>query len=181
MELYTTELSIYEIGLSQALDVFSGQKNRRIECLCICLNAVKSWIEVFLSIPVAQYVGFSALVYSNIMHCFVDIYRLSTFEHAEWDRELFREQLHVSSFLEQCEKNFAGVKEAAGLDIGGSEDMDSFSIMTSRVRVVKMSWDAANASMTNSVGMPSNDESYDFPMDFSDEDWMRDLLGPWNQ
>jgi hypothetical protein len=43
------------------------------------------------------------------------------------------------SFLEECEKNFARVKEEAGLDIGGSEDVDSFSRMASVVRAVKMS------------------------------------------
>jgi hypothetical protein len=181
MELYTTELTIYEVGLSQAPNLFSGQHNRRIECLWGCLNAIKFWMDVFLSIIPSQYVGFSALIYSNMTHCIVGIYRLSIFEHPEWNRALVDEHLDVMSFLEECEKNFARVKEKAGLDIGSSEDVDSFSRMASVIRAIKMSWGATNASAITSVGMPSNNEIYDFSIDFSDEDWLKDLLGSCNE
>ncbi|KAK9342228.1 hypothetical protein V1522DRAFT_416800 [Lipomyces starkeyi] len=183
MEFYMTEFSIYEVGLSQAPDTFSGLDNRRIECVWLCLNAIKSWIDVFLSITPAQYVGFSSLIYSNMIHCFVGMCRLSMFEHVEWDRALFREHLDVLSILEKTEKNFASVKDEAGLDIGGSEDTDSFSSMASRIRVLKGSWDYTGASTMTSTGMPSNDELDlpDFPMEFSDEDWLRNVLGPWNE
>ncbi|KAK9328779.1 hypothetical protein V1520DRAFT_345197 [Lipomyces starkeyi] len=183
MEFYMTEFSIYEVGLSQAPDTFSGPDNRRIECLWVCLNAIKSWIDVFLSITPAQYVGFSSLIYSNMTHCLVGMCRLSMFEHVEWDRALFREHLDVVSILEKTEKNFASVKDEAGLDIGGSEDTDFFSSMASKIRVLKGSWDYTSASTMTSTGMPSNDELDlpDFPMEFSDEDWLRNVLGPWNQ
>ncbi len=179
MELYTTQLSIYEIGVSQTPDIFKDQQNGRIECLWSSMNAVKSWIDIFLSIIPAEYIGFSILVYSNIAHCFVGLYQLSIFEHPEWDRALFREHLNISSILDHCEKNFSRVKEEAGLDISGSEVMDSFSSMGSRIRAFKLSWGASNSS---TVGPSSQDELYDFPMpDFSDQDWLRDLLGPWNE
>jgi hypothetical protein len=182
MELYTTELAIYEIGLSQTPDIFSGQLNRRIECLWGCLNAIKYWIDVFLSITPSQYVGFSALIYSNMTHCIVGMYRLSTFEHLEWDQALVGEHLDVMSFLEECEKNFERVKEEAGLDITGSEDVDSFSRIASVIRAIRMSWGGpTNASIITSTGMSSNNELYDFPIDFSDEDWLKDLLGSWNE
>jgi hypothetical protein len=181
MELYTTELSIYEIGFSQAPDAFNGEPNRRVECLWLCLNATKSWSDVFLSITPPEYVGFSALIYCAMPRCFVTMHRLATFEHAEWDQAILREHQDVSYFLEQSVKNFASVKEAAGLDIGGSEDVDSFTSMAARIRVIKMSWDSANAPAMTSVGMPYNDGLYDFPMEFSDEDWLKDLLGPWNE
>src|ERR1700753_1547419 len=122
MELYDTELRIYEIGLSQPPDVFSDCYNRRLECLCACLNAAKSWAEVFLSIPPAQYLGFSTSTYINLIHCFIGIYRLSTFEHPEWDRSIVQENLDVGSFSEQVERNFSQVKEVAGIDLDGSED-----------------------------------------------------------
>jgi hypothetical protein len=85
------------------------------------------------------------------------------------------------SFLEECEKNFARVKKEAGLDIGGSEDVDSFSRMSSVIRAIKISWGATNASAMTSVSLPSNNELYDFPIDFSDKDWLKDLLGSWNE
>jgi hypothetical protein len=110
MEIYDTEMRIHEIALSQAPDIFSGQENRRLECLYACLNAAKSWVDVFLSIPPVQYVGFSASTYVNLIHCFVSIYRLLTFEHPEWDVGVVRQNLDVSSFAEQTERNFSQVK-----------------------------------------------------------------------
>jgi hypothetical protein len=175
MELYNTELSIHEIGLSQAPDIFSGQYNRQLECLCACLNATKSWVDVFLSILPAQYVGFSASIYLNLIHCFVGIYRLSTFEHPEWDRGLVRENLDVSLFLEKAEGNFSQVKEAAGLDLDGSEDIDTFNIMASKTRVIKMWWEATNPSTMGSLGIASGDEMGEFPMECLDDNWLRDV------
>jgi hypothetical protein len=178
MELYDAELRIHEIGLSQAPDIFSGQYNRRLECLCACLNAAKSWVEVFLSIPPAQYVGFSTSTYVNLMRCVVCIYRLATFEHPEWDRGLVQENLDVSLFMETMERNFSQVKEAAGLDLNGSEDMDTFSMVAARTRGIKMWWDATTAPSMGSLDVASGAEIGDFPMEFLDDEWLRDVLGP---
>ena len=112
-----------------------------------------------------------------MIRSFIGIYRLSTFEHPEWDRGLVRENLDVSSFLEEAEKNFTQVKEAAGLDVGGSEDNDSFNIMASKIRIIKMSWDATTVSTMAPLGIAPSDEMGDFSMEFLDDDWLRDLLG----
>lgn len=175
MEFYNTELRIHEIALSQAPDIFSGQDNRRLECLYACLNAAKSWIDVFLSIPPVQYVDFSTSTYVNLIHCFVSIYRLMTFEHPEWDRGLVREHLDASSFAEQTERNFSQVKEDASLDLDGSEDMDIFSIMAAKARVIKMWMESVTVPIIS-----SGDGMGDFPVGFLEDDWLRDVLGPWN-
>jgi hypothetical protein len=178
LALHSTELSIYEIGLSQAPDIFNGENNRRIECLWVCLKVAKSLMDVFFEITPAEYVGFSQLVYSIMLQCLLVMYRLLTFEHAEWDRALAREHLDLSSILEETENNWAKVKEAAGLDIGGSKDVDPFTFMASRIRVVKLSWEATKASIMAPDGPSSNDQLFDFPMDFSEEDWLK-VLGSW--
>ncbi|KAK9350915.1 hypothetical protein V1523DRAFT_435885 [Lipomyces doorenjongii] len=147
LELYNTEFSIHEIGFSQAPDIFTGQYNQRFECLCACLQATKSWVDSASSIR---------------------LYRLSTCEHPEWDRGLVRETLDVSLILEEAEKKFAQVKEAAGLDLGGSENLDFFSIMASKLRSIKMSWDAMSISTTASFSTAALDELGDFPMEFLD-------------
>lgn len=172
--LHSTELTIYEVGLSQSHDNFNKQENRRIECLWACFNAVKSLFDVFLDISPAGYVGFSSMIYSNILQGLLVMQRLSTFEHAEWDRALVREHLNVSAILEESEKRFALVKEAAGLDDGGATNVDSFTDMASRVRFVKMLWYPTNApTMAASDEIPSGDQLYDFQMEFSDPDWLR--------
>ncbi|KAK9489677.1 hypothetical protein V1508DRAFT_406919 [Lipomyces doorenjongii] len=159
LELYNTEFSIHGICFSQAPDIFIGQYNQRFECLCACLQATKSWVDMFLSILPAQYVGFSALMYAKMTRCFIGLYRLSTCEHPEWDRGLVRETL-------DAEKKFAQVKEAAGLDLGDSENLDFVSIMASKLRSIKMSWDAMPISTTASFSTAALDELGDFPRSF---------------
>ena len=109
------------------------------------------------------------------------MYRLSTFEHAEWDRAVCIKHLDILSILEQGERNFAQVKEVADLDVNcDCEDVDSFSLMAARIHAIKMSWAATRPCPVTSVAEPSNDDHialYDFAMDFSNDDWLKDLLG----
>ncbi|KIN05469.1 hypothetical protein OIDMADRAFT_153650 [Oidiodendron maius Zn] len=180
MELHNTELAIHGIGLSQASDIFSGPHNMRLECLYACFNAIKAWFDVFLSIPPAQYVGFSALLYRNLTHCFVAIYQLSTFEHPEWDLGFIRENLDVVLFLEKAERNFSDVKLVAGLDIDGLEDIDTFNIIASKIRVIKLWWETTTLSTTGSHGAASGEVTSGSLMEFLDDGWLRDVFGPWN-
>ncbi|KAL8735780.1 MAG: hypothetical protein Q9166_000644 [cf. Caloplaca sp. 2 TL-2023] len=169
LEIHITDLGMHEIGFSQAQDLFTEQSNQRFECLFASLQAIKSWIDVFLSIPPAQYVGFSACIYAMMARCLIDLWRLSTCEHPEWDHGLVRESLDVSSVFEQTERNFSQVKEAAGLDRWGSQDGDFFGIMASMLKSMKVSWDALNTSAE--FATPMLDELGDFPME---------LLDTWN-
>ena len=168
LEIYTVDIGIHEVGFSQAQDLFMGQSNQRFECLFACLQAIKSWTEIFLSIPPAQYVGFSTCTYAMMARCLIDLRRLLTCEHPEWDPRLVQQSLDVSSVLEQTERNFAQVKDAAYLDRGGSQDCDFFSIMASRLRPMKVSWDALSASTDAPLATPLLDEFGDSSMEFLD-------------
>ena len=179
MELYNTELSVYEVGLSQTPDIFIGQYNRQLECLYACLNAAKRWIDTFLEILPAQYVGFSMLTYAGLARCFMGFYSLSVFENSEWDRELVRDTMDVSVFLDVTEKKFAQVKEAAGLDVGGSTDVDRFTVLASKIRLIKM-WDAIPASSMAPLNTALEEDMTGFSM-LLDDDWLNYLFSPWNK
>lgn len=154
--------------MSQAPDIFVGHINQRFECLFACLQAVKSWIDVFLSIPPAEYVGFSVCIYAKMARCLVGLWRLSTCEHPEWDRSLVRTTLDVSFILAETEKNFADVKAAASLDPGLPPGADAFIMMASRLGSMKASWDAMITATTAPFGTPSLDDLVDFSTEFSD-------------
>ncbi|KAI1618975.1 hypothetical protein EDD37DRAFT_624261 [Exophiala viscosa] len=184
MELYMTDFSIHEVGLSQGTDIFDGSENRRMECLWTCLNALKSWIDVYSGIPLTQYPGFSTMIYSNMIRSLIGLYRLSIFEHAGWDRTVLRSHIDTASFLEQCEKNFATVKDVTGLDVGGSHDTDFFTIMASRVRFIRGIWEHTGSSTMPSLAAPLGDDLdlTDFQVDFSEDDWLRNvLMPPWSE
>ena len=89
-----------------------------------------------------------------------------------------QETLDVSMFLETTERSLLLVKEAAGLDRDGSDDVDIFSVFAARVRVFKMWWAATNFDAA--AGTLEGEEMVDLNMEFLDDEWMRDMLGPWN-
>lgn len=183
LEVYYTELSIHEVGLSQAPNLFTGFANQRLLCLYSCLNATKAWADVFLSIPLVEYVGLPISSFSALVHSFMGMYRLSNFEHSEWDLGLVKETLDVSLFLGEAQQRFAQVKEAAGLDQGDSGgrgvETDTFSNLAERLRVLKMSWDESHgSSITQLNDTTPNDDIGDFPMSLLDDDWLSKLLSP---
>jgi hypothetical protein len=179
MELYDTSLRIHEIALSQTPDIFGANTNQRLESLYACLDAASSGVLVFLTIPPAEYIGMPTTAFAQIVHLFVSIYRLATFEDPAWDRRLVQETVDVSMFLETTERNLLQVKEAAGLDKDGSEDADIFSVFAVRVRVFKTWWAATNVNPA--AGTLEGEEMADLNMDLLDDEWLRDMLGPWNE
>lgn len=178
MEVYDTTLCIHEIALSHSPDIFGADSNQRLKSLYACLNAVSSWVPMFLSILPAEYVGLPTTTFAQFVHLFVTIYRLATFEDPSWDRQLMKEALDVSMFLETTERNLLQVKEAACLDRNGSGDLDIFSVFAARVRVFKMWWEATNVD--DAANSRETEEMANSNLEFLDDEWLRDMLGPFH-
>ncbi|KAJ8096588.1 fungal transcriptional regulatory protein, N-terminal [Lipomyces tetrasporus] len=166
LELHNTEFMVYSIALSPVADTFPGQSSQRFECMYACLQAVKSWVDTFFMLQPIEYVGLSSLMYANMMRCFVGFYRLSTYDHPEWDRALLHESVNVSWVLEEASERFGRVKEMAGLDPDTSQAQDSFSIMASKLRSMKTSWDAMVTSTAPLFSPLSLDELESFSNEF---------------
>ena len=181
LEVCNLEASIYEIGCSHEPDVFSVQSNRRVECLYGCLNAMKRCTDVFGRFNPAQYIGLPFLIYAALSRCVTVFYRILTFEHPEWDPALVRETLDFSLILDEVEAKFSRVKDEAGLDCGGSDDTDPFTLFATRLRKIKMWWDITVGNATVLGDVTSFDGMGDFSLENVDEDWFRDLFGIWNQ
>jgi hypothetical protein len=179
MELHDTSLRIHEIALSHTPNIFSADSNQRLKSLYACLNAASSWVLIFLTIQPAQYIGLPTTTFAQLVHLFVSIYRLATFEDPSWDRQLVQETLDVPMFLETTEQNLLSVKEAAGLDRDGSDDVDNFSVFAARVKVFKMWWAATNINAA--AGTLEREEMVDLNLEFLDDEWLRDALGSWNE
>jgi len=110
---------------------------------------------------------------------FISTYRLSTFDHPEWDHEHAKETLGVSTMLEQVASNLAQVKNAAGLDPNNSSAIDSYSLSASRFRQYKTTWDTMAASATAPyVNMANNEMRNDPNLPFLDDNWLDQIFGP---
>lgn len=179
MELHNVELAVHEIGLSLTTDVFFDQPNLRVDCLWACLQAVNSWMHVFLDLTPADYLGLSPLTYFSMAHCFTGMYRISVFEHQDWDRGLVRGHFDMVSFAGIVEDKFLKVRAAVGLDGDSADGLDTFTILASKIGRVRVAWDPNTATSTTTAPALDSEHTFDFPIEFSDEDWLRDLVGPW--
>ena len=176
MQVYTTELSIHEIALSSTLPNTSAPNFGRSEALFACLRATKSWYEVFLAIPPKSWASFCMPMYTQLAHCSIILYRLSTFEAVDWDQGIAREMLDYSLMLGEMIKRMKQVKEAAGLDVGIVEDLDVYSLSARRFQTIKDWWDAKIAM--EETPLPTNDEARDdLSTEYLDNAWLKDIMG----
>lgn len=169
------------MAISKAPDLISGPDFQRLESLYTCLRATKSWFDLFLVFSPALYVGVSFLTFTQLAHCLIALYRLSTLDDPDWDLGLVRETLDLSLVLDQVVTKMAQVKLAAGLDYGSSEDSDVFSQNSRRIGSIKAWWDAKISMDLTERNIAAVDETVgEAATDFLDDAWLKDILGPWD-
>jgi hypothetical protein len=169
---------IYEIGCSPEPDVFSMQSNRRIECLYGCLKAVKACINVFDNFTPAQLFGLPLTIYMAIWQTMALFYRISVFEHPEWDLALVRATVDFAAVLASSEEKYSQVKNEAGLDCNGLDEPDPYTLIAVRLWKMRLWYEAMNANATGlGEDAPVLDSIGDYSLDI-DED-MFNLFGSW--
>ena len=182
--LYSTELTINEISLSQMPVVSNNSNFQHIECLYACVESVKSWFEVFFTIPPNAYIGFPFSIFSQLVRCLVTLYRLSTLEDPAWNRNEVQKTADLLLIFDQVINNMEQVSVLAGLDNSDSVEGDVFSRTAKMFRSIRPGWEAVLAgpvgpSVSTSPNLPNSNDSLipeDFPMDHYDNDWLTDLF-----
>ena len=97
--MYYTELSIFGLVLST-------------ECLYACLNTVKSALDSFFKIPLAEYPGMSFPFFAQLARYIVVLYKLSTLNDPTWDTRLVRSTVDVLQVMDQLISNIQHAKAA---------------------------------------------------------------------
>lgn len=178
LHIYNTELIVHEVAFSKGDHEFNCPDFQRLECLYACLHAIKNWFDVFLKLPPATYIGISMSEYTQLAHCMIALYRLSTFECPDWDRSLVRDYANLSMILDQVVTNFSGVKAAVGLDKEGPDDRDLFTLTSRTLSHIKTWWDSkASADLVGQDTAILDATMSEMPIDFSDDAWLQDILG----
>jgi len=206
LHLYNTELTIHELSLSK--EPLSDMADfQRLESLCICFQSVKSWFNLYFSLPCRDHTSFVFPIYTHLAHCMVALYRLSVFEDPQWDVSLVRQQLDLSLVLDRIVKTWEDVREAAGLHQGVTrvDDVNIYTSNAKRIGLIKTWWDAKVAAETSN-NVPSdkfangdgNDNmnaeptmglaqglelptfGVDIGQEFWDDGWWQDVFGPWS-
>jgi hypothetical protein len=176
--LHSTGLTINETALSP-LPIASNSSNlQQLECLYSCLDSIKSWFDVFFTIPPGDYVGFSFSIFSQLSRCLITLYKLSSLEDPSWPKAEVRKTADVLSILDRVINNLAQVSVLAGLD---SSDMgeDIFARTAKRFNSIRVGWEAklgVDVVVATGAAGSTVDAAplYDFPVEFPESDWPMD-------
>ncbi|KAL4936704.1 hypothetical protein BDV06DRAFT_233222 [Aspergillus oleicola] len=183
MELLYTDATIHQIGFNAADGPFSIQANHRFTCMYACLQAVKSWVETFLSLAPGSYVGLSTLNHNEMMRCLMNICRLAICDHSEWDGTLLHETINVSLALEDTSKRFAQARGAAGME-SGDPTVDMHALIAQRTLSMKSFWDSLTMPMPASTSAQDAEMGLGMGagMSFVDElgNFSEEFLGLWD-
>ena len=181
--LYSTELTINEIALSQ-LPIVTNQPNfEQLKCLYACVESIKSWFKVFFTIPPIAYIGFPFSIFSQLVHCLVTLYRLSTLSDPAWDKNGVQKTVDLLPIVDQVIDNMEQVATVARLDNNASTERDVFSRTAKLFRSIRLKWEAKlrpEDVMVSTLSTPQNANETSFleplPVDFTDNDWLTDFL-----
>ena len=180
--LYCTELSVNEIAFSQVPILTNFSDLKQLKRLYACVESIRSWFEVFLAIPPADYIGFPFSIFSQLVHCLTTLYRLSTLNDPNWDKGSVRETTDLLPVLDQVINNMEQVAAVAGLDNSDIAEGDVFSRTARKFRSIRLEWEAKLGPDELMVSAIPTRQSADatlteaFPADFPDNDWMMDFL-----
>ena len=180
--LYSTELSVNEIALSQVPTVTNFSDLKQLKRLYACVESIRSWFEVFLAIPPADYIGFPFSIFSQLVHCLTTLYRLSTLNDSNWDKGSVRETTDLLPILDQVINNMEQVAAVAGLDNSDIAEGDVFSRTARKFRSIRLEWEAKLGPDDLTVSTIPTPQSAEATLteassaDFSDNDWMMDFL-----
>lgn len=180
---YSTELTINEIALSQVPIITNHSNFEQLKCLYACIESIKSWFEVFFTIPPVAYIGFPFSIFSQLVRCLVTLYRLSTLNDPAWDKDGVRKTADLLLILDHVISNMEQVTTAAELDNNDSVDGDIFSRTAKMFRSIRVGWEAKLVPDDLTVSPISRPQSVNeiplpetFPVDISDNDWLMDFL-----
>ncbi|CZR65600.1 uncharacterized protein PAC_15500 [Phialocephala subalpina] len=161
LHIFNTTLTLHEHSLSATTlkptcpDLTNPLQ--RIESLWLCLNAVKYWFETFFEESISlSYIHFSGAIVTQMGHCLMALFRLSTLEAPEiaWDCQKVRREIDLGEIIKRIIDSWEQVTRGAGMGMSSvCENGDAQAhngprfYATKVLHVVRNCWEAKIAAM----------------------------------
>ena len=174
MHYYHVEEALYEIGLSKSpvMGNLSGHDFQRLELLYACLQSNKMFFETFFAIPENKYVSFSLATWTQLTHSIFVLQLLSNFDHPDWNLAYVRETIDFMAVLDSMIERFNKVE--GRIFAHTATKMASIKAHIQE----KMAVDGVGPRPGSLSGEDADMGRTWEPVDFLDETWLRDVLGP---
>ncbi|KAJ5227234.1 uncharacterized protein N7469_007240 [Penicillium citrinum] len=181
--LYTSmaEFVIHETVMKD-MSTPSSPELHRLESLCTCLHASKTWFDVYLSIPPETYLGIPFTIYFQFSRALVTLYKLSTLDDPAWDKNMVRNTANILDILDRITY---GMKTANSQDINEAE-WNIFDKGAKMAQSIKQGWEpklmetwypSVSANGIEGDFVASNAAIDASPMNGFDDAWMMEIFG----
>ncbi|KAI1762953.1 putative C6 transcription factor [Hypoxylon sp. FL1150] len=160
----------------------------RLECLWRSVNAIKSWLDIFYTLPPPTVSGCPFPLRAQLARCLVVLFRLSTLEDPAWDRQAVRGTVDLLLVLDQIATKLDIASRESG-EQSGDEIFAQFSKAMRTFRawaatkiapeepVADPAWSYAGTTPTVGYGMMDNNPM--MMMDIGHDGWFEGFFaGP---
>ncbi|KAK3360511.1 hypothetical protein B0T25DRAFT_629588 [Lasiosphaeria hispida] len=181
--LLITEMDISEIGLFQTPLKSALPDTSRLTSLASCLRIARTWFDIFLAIPLSSYPSFGFCIMSHLSRIMLSLYRLSSHDELDWDKQAIRDKIDVIDILEALVVRFEGVPAESGIISDRPDGGDMFSLTARATRTMRAAWIPVLApERVGALAQPFDAMMLDaFSPEFAESlnSWMADTFLPW--
>ncbi|KAL4908420.1 hypothetical protein BDW74DRAFT_175102 [Aspergillus multicolor] len=154
--IYDTEICLYEAALVRP-PADEEMSSLRLDHLYSCLDVVKQSLDLFLTMHPAEYTALALSHLAQLSHCFVTLFRLSTFDYPGWDKVAVKDTVDILTIAEQLSTSLGQVAGAVGLRSEGVNS-DPYSKLGMMMQKLRSQWAARLPELSGvEVESSSND------------------------
>lgn len=113
LHLYATEVFVHQLAMDFGSQPTSADFLTRLETLHLCLKAVENWFQVWSRIPATQHIGSNFMVFLQLLHAIVALFRLSTLETVPgWEMTEVKKRMDIMVMLDSIGAKLESCTEA---------------------------------------------------------------------
>jgi hypothetical protein len=127
---------------------------QRLDGMWRCMEAAKNFMDLYMEVPVADYLVIPFAVFAQFAYTFVVIIRALSFEVDGWDASILHEFIDLSEIIENASRRYEAVSQAS-LD-GLSLNNEAFANWGIKLRIAKAFLDAKRKSDLPSTHLDSS-------------------------
>ncbi|KAL8830947.1 MAG: hypothetical protein Q9191_001155 [Dirinaria sp. TL-2023a] len=175
--LQSNQARIHEMAFSKSTSHFQDMESLRIESLYSALEATKKWFDIYCTFPPAHHFRFTIAITTQLAHSIIILYRLETFDHPGWDRELVRQVCNLTDILSAVTERMGQVQSAAGLEYDPSHTT-IWELNVRKMSFIKTWWQAKEHAENPRPpsAPPAIEAARAAPMAIPSETWLNDMF-----
>ncbi|KAJ5678900.1 hypothetical protein N7462_007144, partial [Penicillium macrosclerotiorum] len=182
--LCDAESMIHEPALRDSSSPNSPELHR-LESLYASLHSAKSWLDLWLTVPVERYMAIPFPAFFQFSRAVVNLFRLSILDDPAWDRILVRNTANILEYLDRMAFHIKGC-----LEIHTHSPRPQWSIFekgAKMVQTLKQNWEPKLMEIwypslpTNEIGSGYDNANQTIPailpVNTFDDAWMMEIFG----